>query len=175
MNYSNNDNLLIQSYFTVAFLSELTNTNFLESDYYREAVFEDEFVHENLPKIGIDNQGTLLIFLYTFLVVPKQLLEERFTKEFGKLNPKIDKLKASATSSYASDKKKIDYVRHLRNAVAHARVDFSTDGVVTFRDRHHNGSECEIVIPLQNVGNFITELQQVFVAYIESVKGGFRA
>ena len=69
MNYSNNNNLLIQSYFTTALLVELRNAKFLDSDYYKNARFEDKFVHENLPKVGIDNQGTLLMVLYTLLVV----------------------------------------------------------------------------------------------------------
>lgn len=70
MNYSSNDNLLIQSYFTTALLTELKNAKFLESDYYKDANFEDKFVHENLPSVGIDNRGSLLIFLYTLLIVP---------------------------------------------------------------------------------------------------------
>ncbi len=91
MEHTAEDNLLIQSYFTTAFLLELKNKDFLNSDYYKNASFEDKFVKESLPKVGIDNQGTLLMMLYTMLVVPKQLLEKDFPVEFEALNGKVKK------------------------------------------------------------------------------------
>jgi hypothetical protein len=174
MNYSNNDNLLIQSYFTMALLVELQNSKFLESDYYKTTIFEDKFVHENLPRVGIDNQGCLLISLYTLLVVPRQLLENTFPNEFDGLNETIDSLKSQVSSDYSTDQVQIDNVRHLRNAIAHARVDFSSNGFVTFRDENSHGSVCEIQMPLSNVGRLLTELQSIFMKYVEQVKGGSR-
>jgi len=82
MEYTQEDNLLIQIYFTIAFLLELKNNDFLNSEYYKNVRFEDNFVKENLPKVGIDNQGALLICLYSMLVVPKQLLEQKFPNEW---------------------------------------------------------------------------------------------
>ena len=120
MSYSNNDNLLIQSYFTTALLAELTNAKFIESDYYKSVQFEDKFVQDNLPKVGIDNQGTLLMVLYTLLVVPRQILEKSFPIELEDLNSVVANLSISATSTYTKDAHVIDHVRHLRNAVAPA-------------------------------------------------------
>jgi len=173
--YSNNDNLLIQSYFTTALLFELKNANFLDSDYYKNRQFQDKFVQDNLPKVGIDNQGTLLMVLYTLLVVPRQLLETNFPTEFDSLNGEVVKLATSTTSSYRKDAQTVDHVRHLRNAVAHARVNFKQDGTVTFRDEDRSGSVWEATFPLTNIGDLLTALQAIFMKYIETVKGGFRA
>ncbi len=170
MEYTQEDNLLIQSYFTTAFLVELKNIDFLNSDYYKNASFEDKFIKENLPKIGIDNQGTMLMVLYTMLVVPRQLLEKDFPAEFNALNGKVDELKSEATSTYRKDSDGIDYIRHIRNAVAHARVDFIPNTSVKFTDENNRGEKCEITIPLQKTGLFLTDLQNVFMKYIETLK-----
>lgn len=170
MEYTQDDNLLIQSYFTTAFLVELKNNDFLNSDYYKNVPFEDKFVKENLPTVGIDNQGTLLMMLYTMLVVPKQLLEKDFPNEFEALNDILDKLKSSAVSTYRKDSVKIDFIRHIRNAVAHARVEFNPNVSVKFTDKNNGGEKCEITIPLSNIGLFFTELRKVFMRYIETLK-----
>jgi hypothetical protein len=170
MEYKQEDNLLIQSYFTIAFLVELKNDNFLNSDYYKNMRFGDNYIKDNLPSIGIDNQGTLLISLYTMLVIPKQLLEKRFPDEFIELNNKLDKIKLRAESSYSKDSEKIDYLRHIRNAVAHARVEFNPNVSVTFTDENNNGESCSITIPLNSMGLFLTELQKIFMTYVENLK-----
>jgi len=85
--------------------------NFLNSEYYKNMNFVDNFVKENLPKVGIDNQGTLLIFLYTMLVVPKQLIEQDVPNEFAQLNTKVDQIKSDANSTYRQDSEKIDYIK----------------------------------------------------------------
>jgi len=112
MRYSENDNLLIQSYFTVAFLAELSESNFLESDYYRNLKFKDSFVHKHLPDVGLGNRVCLLIMLYALLVVPKQLLEDTFPDEFQALDKRIDQLKERAESTYNADRDGINYLRH---------------------------------------------------------------
>jgi len=170
MEYTQEDNLLIQSYFTTTFLVELKNKDFLNSDYYKNASFKDKFVKESLPKVGIDNQGTVLIMLYTMLVVPKQLLEKEFPVEFEALNRKVDELKSEATSTYRKDSDGIDYVRHIRNAVAHARIEFIPNISVKFNDENNGGEKCEITVPLKNMGLFLTALQNVFMKYIETLK-----
>ena len=175
MNYSNNDNLLIQGYFTTAFLSELKTANFLDSDYYKNCQFQDKFVQDNLPKVGIDNRGTLLMVLYTLLVMPRELLETNFPNEFHSLNGAVEKLATSTTSTYTNDAQVVDHVRHLRNAVAHARIEFKQDDTVIFCDENGRGSVWEATFPLSNIGHLLTALQAVFMKYVESVKGGFRA
>jgi hypothetical protein len=169
------DNLLIQSYFTVTFLTELKNNDFLNSDYYKNMEFGDKYLQNNLPSVGIDNQGALLIFLYTMLVIPKQLLEKKFPEKFIEINIKLDKIKSKANSNYKQDNTKgilkIDYLRHIRNAVAHAKVEFIPNESVTFKDEDkRKGESCSITIPLILLGEFLTELQKIFTTYVESLK-----
>lgn len=168
MDYTQEDNILIQSYFTIAFLTELSNNNFLKSDCYKKLRFEDNFIKENLPSIGIGNRGNLLITLYTMLVIPKELLSDRYPTEFAELNNIVENIKSEANSIYQTDQKKINYIRHIRNAVAHARVEF-VDNTVKFTDEN-NTEKCTITIPLMEVGTFLTELQKLFMKYIETLK-----
>lgn len=162
------DNLLIQSYITTSFLVELKNNNFLSSDYFKNLSFGDRNVKELLPQIGIDNQGALLMSLYSMLVIPKQLISDKFPTEFDDLNKKIGILKSSEQSTYKSDKIKIDYIRHIRNAVAHARVNFQPNQDVTFYDDDKN-QKCTITIPLVNVSIFFNDLQRIFILYYNSL------
>ena len=175
MTYSENDNLLIQGYFTVSLLAELSNSNFLESDYYKSLDFQDLFVHKHLPGIGLGNLGCLLMMLYAMLVVPKQLIEEEFSEDFRALDARIDELKERASSTYAADLEGIKYLRHMRNAVAHARVSFEESEAVTFRDQNGRGDEFYLVVSLSNIGVVLTDLQSIFMKYVERVKDGFRA
>jgi hypothetical protein len=167
------DNLLIQSYFTVTFLTELKNNDFLNSDYYKNMEFGDKYLQNNLASVGIDNQGALLIFLYTMLVIPKQLLEKKFPEKFIEINSIVNKIKSKANSNYKDDYTdgilNIDYLRHIRNAVAHARVEFIPNESVTFKDED-KGKSCSITIPLISMGEFLTELQKIFITYVENLK-----
>ena len=104
------------------------------------------------------------------LVVPKQLLEQKFPNAFAQLNIKIDQIKAEANSTYSYDSESINYIRHIRNAVAHARVEFAPNETVTFTDKDKRGKVCTVTIPLNNVGLFLTQLQKVFMKYVEELK-----
>jgi hypothetical protein len=171
MEYSQNDNLLLQSYFTISFLTELKNVDFLNSDYFKSAEFEDKFVKESITRVGIDNQGSLLIYLYSMLVVPRQLLETEFPTEFEALNGILNDINSNAESNYSSDSEQIDFVRHIRNSVAHARVEFIPGQSVTFTDTNNSGSMvCNITIPLDEIGEFLMALQLIFFSYVEKLK-----
>ena len=155
---------------TTSFLFELKNNEFLKSDYYKNVQFEDNYLKENLPLIGIDNQGTLLITLYSMLVIPKRLLSQNYSNEFAKLNNVVDSIKSNAESNYKSDNRQIDFIRHIRNSVAHAKVTFIPNVSVTFTDENNGNEICTITIPLVKIGIFCTELQKVFMKYIETLK-----
>lgn len=93
MTITQEDNLLIQSYITVSFLLELKNLDFLNSDYYKNAEFQDKYVQESITTIGIDNQGSMLMALYAMLVIPKEKIKSRFESEFDKLNEVVNTIK----------------------------------------------------------------------------------
>ena len=46
-------------------------------------IFDFPQIKEQLKKTDIDNQGTLIIALYTMLVIPKETIEQRFPDKFG--------------------------------------------------------------------------------------------
>jgi hypothetical protein len=170
MQLNQEDNLLIQSYLTSAFLLNLKQNDFLNSDYYKNRRIKDVTVDEYLPKINIDNQGALLMILYSMLVIPKQLLFNSFKNDFEKLNIKIKEIVLNVESSYKNDKPEIDFIRHIRNSVAHANVTFSQKESVTFSDRNRDEEKCSIIIPLIKMPFLLKELQQIFINYINSKK-----
>ena len=171
MSITQEDNLIIQSYITISFITELKNNNFLSSDYYKSLNFENKSVKQLLSKIEIDNQGTLLLSLYSMLVIPKELLLSKYPKQFKSLNKKIEKLTSKEHSTYSFDKDQIDYVGHIRNAVAHMRVKFVPNKTVTFEDQNpKNNDVCSITIPLKKIGILLIELQKIFNKYIDDLK-----
>lgn len=164
------NNLIIQSYMTVSFLLELKNLDFLNSNYYEHANFQDKFIKESLHEIKIDNQGFMLMALYAMLVIPKQLIEHQFPDEFNNLNVVVDTIKSDAQSTYKKDSVNIDYIRRIRNAVAHAKVSFVPKTEVVFLDENNKGEQCTITIPLAKFDIFATALQKVFFKYIETLQ-----
>ena len=158
---------------TVSFLFELRNLDFLNSSYYEQANFQDPYVKENLPEIGIDNQGSMLIALYALLVIPNEHIKNRFPDEFNKLNNVIHEIKndEKTESNYNDESEVIDYIRHIRNSVAHAKVSFVPNTEVVFSDirKHKKKDEsCTITIPLAKIGIFMSALQKLFFKYIET-------
>lgn len=82
MKYTPEENLIIQVYFTFYFLYELDRNEFLNSNFYKNMQFNDKFIKESLPQIGIMNQGTLVQTLYSMLVLPKELISNQFKTNF---------------------------------------------------------------------------------------------
>jgi hypothetical protein len=73
---SQKDNLLLQSYYSVSFLVELVNNNFLGTKCFDEMKFGASWIKEGIKEIGIDNQGSLMMSLYAMLVIPRELIFE---------------------------------------------------------------------------------------------------
>lgn len=109
--------------------------------------------------------------LYAMLVVPKQLLEDRHSEEFKKIQEFLALNTQKTSTTYNSDQPKIDYLRHIRNAVAHARVSFRPCDVVVFEDTFKDGkgiiSTFSTELSLRKVGEFIHRLQMVHVKHIQ--------
>ena len=177
-NLSDKDDILIQSYFIVAFLTELKNLDFLNSEYYKNSKFQDSFVQENLPSIGIDNRGCLIIFLYALLVLPKeQFKDSELEKAFDKLNKKIKPLVYQESSNYKRDimngNMEIQYLYHIRNAIVHCKIKFENN-LVVFNDINNKvkkgnpNEECQINIQMNKMGAIITLLQMTIIKYLKT-------
>lgn len=163
---SQEENLIFQSYWTVCFLIELKNNAFTNPDYYDSITFADPIVKEVIRNLGVDNQGSLLMSLYAMLVIPKQLLEKLHSDEFDKIQKFLHANTANTTTTYNEDQSTIDYLRHIRNAVAHARVSFRSGDVVIFQDTNGKSS-FSTELSLQKVGEFIHRLKMVHLKHIQ--------
>jgi len=82
------------------------------------------------------------------------------------------RLASSTKSNYKNDAQSVDHVRHLRNSVAHARVNFKQHGTIIFHDEDSRGSVWEATFALSNIGHLLTALQAIFMKYVENVKSG---
>lgn len=167
------EKLLFQSYFTFALLTELTNANFLKSDYFKAMSFGSPWIKDELENIGIDNHGCVLIALYTMLVVPRQLLNSKYSAEYNGIQGFLRTHTQNTTTTYKKDTPDIDFLRHIRNSVAHARVEFRPDGVIIFSDSNENKKAIEMFkteLPLKHFGEFLQRLQSIHLKHIEHLQ-----
>jgi len=158
--------LLFQSYYTFSLLCELQNNCLLESDYFEEMKFDQPLIKEELRKTGIWNQGCLLIGLYAFLVVPRQLIAQDYASEYSEIDSFLDQYTQNTKTGYKDDSQSIKYLRHIRNAVAHAHVEFRPGDVVIFKDEDIKTQESfSTELPLRYLGILLKKLQDVHVLY----------
>ena len=168
--------IIIQAIVTSTFLSELHNSNFLNSDYFKSMKFENSSYKEILKQSGIGNPAFMHFALYSYLVMPKEILtrEEYETGRhlYRNLNQYISTIVEEGTySTYPNEETvgKIKYCEHIRNAVAHAKSVFEVEdniGYVTFIDvRHRDGCRCEIKLKTQLVGEIIARLSDILTVY----------
>ena len=125
------DNLILQTYYTSVLLAELKNNNLINSTFFDSMSFKQPVVKSEIKKINVDNQGTLLMVLYAMLVVPKEIVEEKYSDEYDKLNVYLENISIDTSSNYPNDMPKVKFIRHIRNAIAHARVKFESNSYGT--------------------------------------------
>jgi hypothetical protein len=177
---SENESLLLQCLASTSLLVELSNANFLDSEYFENLHFENEGCKEVLKMSGLGNPAVMQMMLYALLVIPKELLPrenceeelpretyEKVVEEFSKrINPKVASLAEEKSSTY--NEEDIDYFRHIRNAVAHSRCMYKSEGnknYVIFSDQKSKQYECTIKIECYKVGLIIMELQKLIIEY----------
>ena len=73
------DNLIFQPYLIIELLFNLHKQKFLCSDYFKEMEYNED-TRYLLKKVGIDNQGLIMLSLYALLVIPKEILKKRFQR-----------------------------------------------------------------------------------------------
>lgn len=164
-------NLIFQSYFSTAFLLELKNNDFLDSDFFKSMKFGSPWIKDEIEKIGIDNQGSLLMALYSMLVIPRQLIQDKFKDEYDEINKYLDTVTKNTHTDYQSDSPSVNYLQHIRNAVAHSHVSFNPSISVTFADERKNYNTNQkdrfsTELPLRSFGEFLMKLQSIHLKYI---------
>ncbi len=158
--------LILWSYSSIVLLLTLAkDKEFLNGDYFNALILEP-WVKEIIKQVNIDNQGALLMCLYVMLVIPKELFSNKYKTEYDKMNIFLASKTKNTQSSYKDDINKIDYIRHIRNSVAHARVSFVPGETVTFYDRSKKGETFSTDLDLKDVGVFLNLLREVHVKYV---------
>ena len=128
------DNLIIQTYCSVTLLAELRNNDFINSEFFEGMDFSLVGIKEAIRQIGIDNQGSALMALYAMLVLPREILKNRYETEYSGIQDFLIKHCINTTTNYPKDSPEVDYLRHIRNSVAHARAEFESNETVRFID-----------------------------------------
>lgn len=164
-------NLLFQSYFTVSLLAELKNNNLLASRYFEDMSFGAPWIKDELRKIGVDNQGCAMMSLYAMLVLPHEIIQKTYSAEYEKIDAFLNTYTQSTASTYNSDLPSVKYLRHIRNAVSHARVEFRPTDAVIFNDENPRTNETfSTELPLRYLGELLHRLQMVQIAYIRDLQ-----
>lgn len=180
MNITENESIFCQALATTAFITELSNSEFFKSDYYKKMNFQNnnEIIKIVLEKSGIGNPATMQMFLYVLLVMPKEMFDRfdssyinRYTKEINELC--IELVESSTKSSYFGEDciSNINYYKHIRNAVSHSRCFYKKIGdmcYVEFCDINikNKDENCQIVIKTSNVGVIMEKLQKQLMELI---------
>lgn len=172
------ESLLLQCLATTSFMAELNNDNFLSSDYFEKMKFGNEDIKQILKQSGMGNPAALQMMLYALLVIPKEVLSSndyhRLEAEMQSINSKIDQIvETESISYYEKDKDKIDYLYHMRNAIAHSKCSYTRRNdryFVTFNDKNirKENERCYIVIECRKVGNILMDLQRLILKFYKS-------
>lgn len=169
------DNLIIQSYVNVCLATELKNNKFIESAYFNSLIFTNPSIKNSIIEVNIDNQGFFLMAMYAMLVIPHELIATAYKNDYLIINEYLEKNTNNTKSTYASDTPKVNFLRHIRNSIAHARVSFNPGISVTFTDegKINKKTKCKesfsTDLSLSNAGNFLSQLQKIHIKYIENI------
>lgn len=170
------ESFFLQCLSTTALLAELDNNNFLQSDYFNKLNFQNESFKTVMKISGLGNPATMQMMLYALLVIPKEILSisnySKLKSYAKRINPLVFSLiEQDSHSTYKGEqsKEKIDYFRHIRNAVAHSKCDYSSNGhknYVIFNDKSCS-QHCYIKIECCKVGLILMELQKLLLEYFD--------
>ncbi|MBW8332669.1 MAG: hypothetical protein K0M40_11660 [Prolixibacteraceae bacterium] len=160
-------NLVFQSYFIIDLLLNLRRNDFINSDYFDKMAYEFPLIKDQLKKTNIDNQGMVLITLYAMLVIPKEIMQNNFLAEFEAINLKLRSYCQNTQTTYKSDSSRIDFIKHLRNAVAHGRISFEPNQYLKFEDQLNNQTFVS-ELPLAKISELINDLREIHKKYISN-------
>ncbi len=164
-------NIIIQGFFSINMLQEKLYGQSPETIRMSQAM--QKWTNGKNPE-----QGAILIFLYSLLVVPKELakrdnknnpkFKNNYEAEYEKLNPIIDVLAKKKYSNYNSDLNGTNYIQHMRNAIAHGNVEFKANKYITFKDNNNSSNEkCNFSIPLgEDINLVIRKLRDIIEKFI---------
>ena len=185
MKLTQTESILCQALAMTSLLNELSNEDFLNSEYYKNLYFKDN--NNNFKEIlndsGLGNPATIQMFLYALLVMPKEIFEN--SKEpyikclISQVNNLFQGIVHELETTYDKESKNdfttINFCRHIRNAVSHSRCYYEVkDNVsyVTFEDSLPKDTKkyCKITMKTGDVGSIIGELKILIMKFLNECK-----
>lgn len=173
---SQNESIFWQSLANVAFLVALNDFRFIECSYFDKLDFGNQSFKWVLKKSGLGNPAMMQMMLYALLVMPKAVLTQKefsgIANEWHKIDEKFEQFVECKETTYGSDSKGVRYMRHIRNAVSHARCTFTEENeryFVVFEDEDEKkGERCTIKVECVKIGFIMNDLQKLMLKYLES-------
>lgn len=183
MTYSKETNLVVQSALSAVLLMDLSinSKGFIESDFFNslETKTINKVVYQfyKTGRTGVGNQGAMLMCLYSVLVLPKELLGNKYAKLYKQINQAIAKIGGEVlVDSYREHSP--NYVKHIRNAIAHAQVRFDESQpsskeeekniFVTFTDKKGR-KKFEVKFHVSQIPKILLTLLKVHDAYLHNL------
>ena len=158
--------IICQSLATTSLIAELHNNNFLESEFFKQMPLSNTD-KEIIRNSGIGNPSMLQMMLYSLLVIPKEKFNFISANTLDNINDELEKLVENENnmSTYKSDINRVDYLRHIRNAVSHSNTRYFIKNqicYVTFYDKKYSTNEiCRFNMKTENVGRLLDILQML--------------
>lgn len=165
---------------TWSIIVKVVNKSLLQIEYpeltgYKTKEDAEIAYHKAMHQFAMDME-TMQMMLYALLTVPRETLSRTaysvLETYVERINPLVSTLIETETmSTYDNEDscEKIDYFRHIRNAVAHSKCNYFSDrgkNFVIFSDSNNNGSKvCSIKMECYKVGIILMELQRLIMEY----------
>ena len=165
------DNVILQTFASIIMLVELQTQNFTSSEYFKSLQFQNPGIKKVIESIGVGNQGVLLMSLYGMLVLPRELnLQAEYPDDYKDVNDFVKDKATDFNTTYNSDSPNIDFLWHIRNAVAHSKVTMvGTDFLIEDQNiRTRESFTCKI--SRENIGGVVDLLQHPFLKYIKKLQ-----
>lgn len=161
----------MQSALTAILLRDLSKDNdaFISSDFYSNMPSDFPSVKAFFRQDGngIGNQGTMLMELYALLVIPKELIGNQYQQDYALIDLFISNLARNMIDTYPA---KNQYIRHFRNSVSHARVEFDDTGKnVTFNDTDNNNHSFTATFDVNEIETILLKLLEIHIKYIADI------
>jgi len=166
-----NQNLIFSSFFTTKLILALEEKKFTKRSGYFKKLNLPDFIKEELKAIRLDNNGSMLMMFYALLVIPKELIQEEFENDYKDIDKFISDISAETTTNYKSDEPQIQYIKHIRNSVAHANISFDNNCII-FNDKYENKKTGKnytfsTSIERSKIFLFLIKLTEIHIKYIK--------
>lgn len=165
------DSFFLQSIASISLLVELDKIQYMDSEHFNNLKFDNPSFKAILKESSLGNPATLQIFLYTLLVVPRELNKNlSLNLKFNRINKMLKKFAIEPISTYENEVD-FDMVNVVRNCVAHSSINYTKDNEITFAtfvDMDPSNSEKyrKFKIKTGDLGIILTEIQKIILNHI---------